>query len=221
MKSRCFIVMAPLIAALLLSATGCAGGGAAASSNPTKPAAVPAPGEMKLPPGWTEDDMKACMVAGTPGKMHEHLLGGVGKWQGKNTMWMFPGADPVVTDTTSTVTSVMDGRYVRIEYAGEMPGMGPYSGSGLAGFDNVTQQFVTTWIDNHSTGIMVGTGELSADGKIMTWKYAYNCPVTKKPTVMREVETITGPNTKTLEFFGVEPKSGQEFKMMFIQLTRK
>jgi hypothetical protein len=38
---------------------------------------------------------------------------------------------------------------------------------------------------------------------------------------MRQIETNTGPNTKTLEVFGVEPKSGKEFKMMQIELTRK
>ena len=43
---------------------------------------------------------------------------------------------------------------------------------------------------------------MSADGKTMTWKYMFNCPVTKKPTPMRQVETTTGPGTKTLEMFG-------------------
>ena len=38
---------------------------------------------------------------------------------------------------------------------------------------------------------------------------------------MREVETITGPNTKTLEMFGTDPKSGKEFKMMSIELTKE
>ena len=183
-----------------------------------KPAGQP---EMKLPPGWTAEDMQACMVAGTPGKMHEHLAKGVGKWSGKTTMWMSPGGEPATGDCTSNVASIMDGRYIRVEMNGEMPGMGPYSGLGLYGFDNVSQKFVSTWIDNHSTGMGTGTGELSADGKKLSWKYTYNCPLTKKPTVMREIETITGPDTKTLEMFGTDPKSGKEFQMMKIEFTRK
>jgi len=71
------------------------------------------------------------------------------------------------------------------------------------------------------SGIMNGTGELSTDGKVLTWKYNYNCPITKKPTVMREVQTHTGPDTFTLEMFGVEPHSGKEFKCMEIAFTRK
>ena len=177
--------------------------------------------EMKLPPGWTEADMQACMIAGTPGKMHQHLARDVGVWHGKNTMWMFPGAEPMTSDCTSTVSSILDGRYIRCEMAGEMPGMGPYTGSGVYGFDNVSQKLVSTWIDNHSTGIMRGEGDLSSDGKTMTWKYNYNCPMTKKPAVMREVEKVTGPNTKTLEMYGNDPKSGKEFRMMRIELTKK
>ena len=38
---------------------------------------------------------------------------------------------------------------------------------------------------------------------------------------MRQVEKTTGPDTKTLEMFGPDPKSGKEYKMMTIELTRK
>ena len=115
----------------------------------------------------------------------------------------------------------MDGRYTRVEVAGEMPGMGPYNGFGVYGFDNVSQKFVCTWLDNHSTGMMTGEGDLSADGKQITWNFKYNCPITKKPTVMRQIESVGGGNTKTLEMHGPDPKSGKEFKMMEIEMTKK
>jgi hypothetical protein len=180
-----------------------------------------AAGEMQLPPGWTLEDMQACMAAGTPGKMHEHLLKGVGVWEGKSKMWMVPGSPPVESTCTSTVTSMMDGRYVKVEMAGEMPGMGPYNGLGIYGFDNVAGRFASTWVDNHSTGLMNGTGELSSDGKVLTWNFTFHCPLTKKPAVMREVETITGEGTKTLEMFGPDPKSGKEYQVMRIEFTKK
>lgn len=176
---------------------------------------------MQLPPGWTDADMQACMTAMMPGKMHEHLATSVGTWQGKNSMWMYPGAEPATSESTTTVTSIMDGRYVKIKAAGEMPGMGPFSGFGINGYDNVAQKFVSVWIDNCSTGIMNGTGELSPDGKVMAWNYTYNCPITKKPTTLRQVETTTGPDTMTMEMHMIDPKSGKEFKMMEIALTRQ
>ncbi len=190
----------------------------AESSQEAKPAKQP---EMKLPPGWTEADMQACMLAGTPGKMHEHLAKGIGEWQGKTIMWMAPDTEPTTSACTFTVTSAMDGRFIKYKVAGEMPGMGPYKGMGIHGFDNVSKKFVSAWIDNHNTGIMSGLGELSSDGRTITWKYTCNCPLMGKPTEMREVEQVTGPNTKTFEMFGPDRKSGKEFKMMRIELTRK
>jgi hypothetical protein len=177
--------------------------------------------QMQLPPGWTMEDVQACMAAGTPGEMHKHLLESVGSWDGKTSMVMAPNAPAIESTCTTTVTSIMDGRYVQVDVAGEMPGMGPYKGMYIYGFDNVSQEFVATAIDNMGTGVMHGTGELSADGKTLTTNYTYNCPITKKPAVMREVETITGPKTKKLEMYTNDPKSGKEYKMMTIELTKK
>lgn len=181
------------------------------------PAAQP---EMQLPPGWTAEDMMACQVAGTPGEMHKFLAKRAGSWAAKTKMWMPGVPEPMVSDATYTVTNFMDGRYVKGEMKGEMPGMGPFNGFCLAGYDNVSQKFVSTWVDNHSTGIMNGTGELSKDGKTINWSFDYNCPITKKPTKMREIETLKGDNEMTLEMHGIDPKSGKEYKMMEISFTR-
>jgi len=86
---------------------------------------------------------------------------------------------------------------------------------------NVSKKFVSSWIDNHSTGIMQGEGELTDNGKSITWEYKANCPITKKPMTMKEVDTMIGGNSKTLEMWGDDPKSGKNYKMMKIELTRK
>ena len=178
------------------------------------------PPEMKLPPGWTAEDMQACAAAATPGKMHETLMKGVGEWQGKSTMWMGPGAEPQTSDVTATCTPFMDGRFLKVEYKGSMGGM-PYSGFGLYGFENVSEKFQCMWLDNCSTQMAPGTGELSADGKQMTWSYTGMCPITKKPVSMREIDTMTSPTAKTMELYSTDPKSGKEFKMMVVEFTKK
>ena len=165
--------------------------------------------------------MKACMLAATPGENQKRLTEDVGQWTGKCKTWMIPDAPPQESEVSSTVTSMFDGRYIKVDIDGEMAGMGPYKGMGIYGFDNVSQKFVATWIDTQSTGMMVGEGEISKDGKTLTWDFTFNCPLTKKPTKMREIETVTGPDTKTLEMFGPDPKTGKEHKMMSIELTRK
>jgi hypothetical protein len=215
MKSRM-----PLLALAvgLLAAGTIVGSLAIADSAKDAKSALP---EIKLPPGWTMEDMETCMKAATPGKNQQLLSKDAGVWQGKTTMWMGPDGDAMHSECTSTVTPIMDGRYIKVEIKGDMPGMGPFEGFGIYGYDNVSGQFVASWVDNQSTGIMNGTGELSKDGKTLTWKNTFNCPLNKKPAVMREIDTITGPNSKTLEMIGNDPKSGKEFKMMRIELTRE
>jgi Protein of unknown function (DUF1579) len=219
MNVRKLSAFACIAAAGMFTVAGCANNEGLGDSKSSGQAAKQQ--EMKLPPGWTQEDMQACMIAGTPGEQHKRLAKEVGTWHGKTTMWMAPNTEPMTSTCTTTVKPAMDGRFTKAETKGEMPGMGPYHGLGYYGYDNVAQKFVSSWIDNHGTGIMNGTGELSSDGNTMTWTYNYTCPLRKQPTVMREVETWTGPNSKTLEMFGADPKSGQEYKMMSIELTRK
>ena len=208
--------------AVLVTVAGFAAAGSFAIADASKEEKSPAgaPAEMKLPPGWTMEDMQACIQAATPGKEHEYLASEAGVWKGKTTMYM-PGSEPMTSECVSTVTPIMDGRYIKCEIKGDMPGMGPFEGLGLYGFDNVSKKYVSSWIDNHGTGMMTGTGELSDNGKVMTWNYDFHCPVTKKAAIMREVETVTGPNTKRLEMFGPDPKTGKETKMMTIEFTKK
>ena len=192
-----------------------------AMAEPGKDGKAPGMPEMKLPPGWTQEDMQACMAAGTPGKMQESLTKHAGVWKGKNTTWMAPGSEGQKWDSMSTIKSVMDGRFTTCEVAGDMPEMGPFKGFGIYGYDNVTKQFQATWIDNWGTTMMAGTGDLSADGNTLTWNYKYTCPITRKPTTMREVDTHTGPSTMTMDMFATDPKSGKEYKMMHVDFTKQ
>ncbi|MGN6370060.1 MAG: DUF1579 domain-containing protein [Phycisphaerae bacterium] len=182
---------------------------------------TPANPPMQLPPGWSQADMDATIAAAMPGKMHEFLMKDAGTWKVKNVMWMAPDTPPISCDSINTFTPLMNGRFLKCETTGEMPGMGPFSGLGFYGFDNVSQKFVLAWIDSTGTGIINGTGELSPDSKTLTWTITANNPLTKKPMTIRQVDTYTSPNTKSIEMFGADLKSGKEFKMMAAELTRQ
>lgn len=172
-------------------------------------------------PANPEADMQAYMAAGMPGDMHKWLAQSVGTWQAKNKMWMSPDAPPMENESVATTRMAMDGRYAITEMNGEMPGMGKFMGMGIMGYDNVSKKFVGSWIDNHSSGIMQGTGTLSADKKTMNWDYTFNCPITNKPTVMREVDHFPDNNTMIMEMFGKDPHTGVEYKMMRMEAKRK
>lgn len=177
-------------------------------------------GMPPLPPGWTAEDMQACMEAGMPGPMQARLAKQAGTWKGTNKMWMAPGTEPMTTECVCVMTPIMDGRYVQSEMTGEMPGMGTFKGLGFAGFDNVSQKFVGSWLDNHSSGIMQGTGQLASDGSTINWSFAYNCPITKKATAMREVDTFPDANTMVMDMFCTDPKTNKEYQCMKIEMKR-
>lgn len=217
------------VAALCLAAVAAVGIAAAGGQpgnkdhkapTPSAPAAGQPP-EMQLPPGMTKEDMMACMAAGEKGEMHAWLAKGIGTWKGKEQMWMTAEAPVMNLECTNTITSLMDGRYFKAEIAGDMGEMGKFNGMAINGYDNVTKKFVASWIDNMGTGIMNGTGELSSDKKTLTWTYTFNCPIQKKPATMREVDTITGPDTMTMDMYSNDPHTGKEFKMLHIDFTRQ
>ena len=90
-------------------------------------------------------------------------------------------------------------------------------------FSLIVEKAGEVFIESEPSGadIMQGEGELTKDGKTLNWEYVVNCPREQKPVTLRQVETVTGPKTKTLEMFGKDPQSGDEFKMMDIEFTKK
>jgi hypothetical protein len=188
-----------------------------------KPTAAKQPeGMPPLPPGWTQEDMAACAAAGQTGSQHDRLAKAVGTWKGKTKMWMGSGSTtPTESECTTQITQVLDGRFIKIETVGEIPGLGAFNGLGYNGFDNVSQKFTSTWMDSCGTGTMIGTGALSPDSKTLTWTYTYNCPIAKKPVTARQIERTVDDNHMTLEMWSTDPKTNKEYKMLEIAYERK
>lgn len=185
-----------------------------------KPTAAQPAGQPPMTPEM-QKMMEAYMKAATPGKEQAVLTKGVGTWECKCKSWPGPDQTPQEWTATTVISSMMDGRFTHAEVKGDVPGMGPFHGAGVYGYDNVAKQYQSTWLDSMGTGMMVGTGTLSADGKTMTWTYNFTCPITCKPAVMREVEHFTSDNETKMEMFGPDPVSGKEYKMMEMTSTRK
>jgi hypothetical protein len=188
----------------------------AAPGKPGAPAGMP---EMKLPAGWTSEDMQKMMEAGKPGPMHALLTKHAGTWKGQCTMWMAPDTEGVKTESTMTCTSIMDGRFTQVEMKGDSP-MGPMDGLALYGYDNVAKKFQSTWVMNCGTGMMTGTGELASDGSTINWNYTCSCPIAQKACSMRETEKFVSDDKITFTTVGADPKTGKEFKMMEATFTR-
>jgi hypothetical protein len=164
--------------------------------------------------------MEAMMKAAQPGEQHKTLARMVGDWTFTQKAWMAPGQKPAESKGTMHAESRMDGRYVEHAWKGDFMGR-PFEGRGTDGYDNVSKQYVSSWIDNMGTGIMTSTGTCDDGGKKCTYNAAFSDPMTGAPGTMRSVITWADNDHFTNEMYGKDPASGQEVKMMELTVTRK
>ena len=175
-------------------------------------------------PPQMSPEQKAMMdkmtKAATPGPQHAMLAKLAGEWACTVKYQMDPSQPWQESQSTATITALMDGRYIQEVDAGQMSGM-PFSGMGVTGFDNVSGKYVSTWIDNMGTGIETSVGTADASGKVITWVSTMNDPMTGKPKSSRMVTTVIDDNHHTLEMFTVPPGGKKEAKVMAIDYMRK
>ena len=175
------------------------------------------PGE-KAPGQPSEAEMKAWTEAAAPGENHKRLDPFVGEWNVEAVTQMGPDAPKETTTGHSSVKWVLDGRFLLQEHTGTMMGM-PFHGLGTWGYDNVKKEYVGTWMDTSSTGIMSSTGAYDTTTKTWTMKGSFQDP-TGQTWKTREVLKWVNPNTHTFDFYQTGP-DGKEFKSMTLTYTRQ
>jgi hypothetical protein len=167
-------------------------------------------------------DMQAIMEVyrklATPGAPHKLLAKMAGSWHTKTKSWMEPDKPPMESSGTCEQKMLLGGRFLQQEFTGEMMGS-TFTGIGVAGYDNHTRKYVSTWMDSMSTGIYFFEGTASADGKTITQESRYDDPI-KGPMNWRAVTKIVDDNTQVFEMYGID-KTGREEKMMEMTYTRK
>jgi hypothetical protein len=175
------------------------------------------------PPQMTPEQkamMDKMAKAATPGPQHAMLAKMAGAWACTVKFQMDPSQPWQESQSTATITSLMDGRYSQEVVSGQMMGA-PFSGMGITGFDNVTGKYVSTWIDNMGTGIMTSVGTADASGKVISWNATMSDPMTGKASKSRMVTTFADDDHHTFEMFGVPPGGKKEMKMMTINYVRQ
>ena len=198
------------LAVLALSVALISGGALAAQENK--------PGDN--PMGMTQEQMEAMQKAMTPGEMHKQLAKLAGDWTFTNTMWMAPGQPPAEWTGTMHAETILGGRFVQSIWKGSFMGQ-EFEGRGTEGYDNVSKQLVSTWVDNMGTGIMISTGTCENGGKKCTTTGTFSDPMTGGPSTMKSVVIWVDDNNFKNEMYGKDPASGQEYKMMEIVAKRK
>lgn len=185
---------------------------AAATTTPPPPPATSVPDSATAMKNW-----EAYM---TPGEIHKMIGSWNGNWNGEISMWMAPGAPPSTSSGTMVNKTVLGGRYQQATYKGNYNGM-PMEGMSTLAYDNAKKVFISTWIDNMGTGLMVGKGPWDPTTRTITLTGSMVDPTTGKDMDFRETYKIVDDNFHVMEMFAADPTTGKEFKTMEIKYTRK
>lgn len=162
--------------------------------------------------------MDAMMKAMTPGENHKLLSSLVGQWTFSQKMWMDPAAAPTESTGTASYAMTLGGRYLESTAKGTFSGM-PFEGKGVTAYDNVTKQFMASWIDNFGTGIMYMTGKYDPAAKALTFLTDMDDPMKPGTKVkVREVLRLVDANKHVMEWY--ELRGGKDVKTMEIVYTR-
>jgi hypothetical protein len=164
-------------------------------------------------------EMEAWMALSKPGKEHAALKRMAGEYDVEVEMIMQPGAPPQKSKGKEKSALIMDGRYLHGDYTGEMMGK-EFHGASLMGYDNFKKKYFSAWIDDMSTGIMVGEGTASPDGKVITMTGVYDDPMTKQKRKYRWVTTLVSDDKHTFDWYDSDPEGKGEYRMMRNTYTR-
>ncbi len=152
------------------------------------------PSEKKWIPVDTAMMNKAWMESMVITDHHKMLAKANGTWNGEVTMWMSPDAPPMKSTSTSVNTMMFNDLYQVSKHKGNMMGM-PFEGMSTTAYDNVSKEYVSTWIDNMGSGIMVMKGNWDEGTKSVNLSGTIKNPANGLDCTIREIFKNIDDNT--------------------------
>jgi hypothetical protein len=177
---------------------------------------IPAGVQAQEKEGMAAADV-AYMAAAAPGPQHAAMAAIEGSYHADVKTWMDPTADPVVSSGKTEFKMILGGRYLVQHHSGSMMGQ-QFEGIGLTAYDNLAKQYVSTWVDNMGTGIMVTKGNYDASGKVLTAMGEVIDAATGAPVTVKSVSTTVSEDEHRFEMFIIQ--GDQEIKNLDITYTR-
>lgn len=163
---------------------------------------------------------KAMMESAQLGEPHKMLAKSNGTWTADMTFWEKQGGAPQKMAGTLVTTSILDGHFQQSTFSGDMMGM-PFKGVSTVGYDNVSKEYVSTWMENMSTGIVTMRGKWDDATKSITFTGIEKNPANGLEMNLKEVFKVVDDNNQSMEYYGPDPQTGKEYKMMEMKYTRK
>jgi hypothetical protein len=163
--------------------------------------------------------MEAYMKMSSLNENHEHLKNFVGEWEVSTKGWMYPGAEPVVSQGVSKGEMLLGGRFLKMHFKGSMFGQ-PFEGLQILGFDNLQKKYVTFWIDSTSTAFYLMSGTRDKDTNTTKASGVWPDPMSDGTINVRDVTELISKDEFKYEMY-MTGSDGKEFKTLEYTAKRK
>ena len=177
--------------------------------------------EAKAPAMTPEEQAKMAEVAklGAPSEAHKALDPFVGEFSCVVRWKQTPEAPYTESKGHSVNRWILGHRYLFQEFKGDMMGQ-PFLGLGVSGYDNIRKEYISAWIDNMSTGMMISRGDLDAATRTIRESGEASCPMTGETNKWFRSEWKPVDADHFVFEMYAKDKDGKEFKSMEIAYTR-
>jgi len=158
----------------------------------------------------TDDPLMAAMQqVGQPGPFHENLEMLVGDWHGTVKIWMTHDAEPMQSEGDVSRRWVLDKRFVQEKVTAETPD-GTFSGLAYVGYNNMTKQYESVWMENMNTAMMIETGVYNADTKSFMFFGNHRMPTGEDRISYSEIN-VSDPNRHIMTGWAIDAE-GNRYK---------
>ena len=162
--------------------------------------------------------MEKMMELGTPGEDHAELMKSLGEWDVEYSMYMEPGAEPMLATATATRSSLLGGRYVMEEFVGTFMDQ-PFEGLLIQGFNKMKGEYFSMWMDTWSTWPSIMHGTETAPGTIESHGVMHDL-MTPDGRPYRSIVKEVDDNTGQMMMYDTMP-DGTEMLVMEMNYKRK
>lgn len=177
-----------------------------------------APGTTPTPADTTGATQR-WMEYMTPGDKHKWLAKYTGTWEAEVSSWMDPAAPPSKEKATDVVKMSMNGLYQEGDFSSTMMGQ-PMMGHSTMGYNNLKKKFVSTWIDNLGSGIIMMEGDYDEASKTLNMKGKQSDPGLNRESDIRQELVFHDDDSYTMIMYGTG-FDGKEMKVMEGTFRRK
>lgn len=154
-------------------------------------------------------------AAAAVGEQHRRLAALAGQWRVQQSLWLNEATVPQVDSGTALFTAVLGGRHLQQDL--RVRSHPPFQGLGFTGYDNVTRQYYTSWMDINFTGVLLLHGDYDAAAKVYRFSGAMAGAAGESVPTREELQIVDGKHF-VARFF--ETRRGRESLVVELDYSR-